>query len=108
MSRDKLAEKIAGTVTERLQTLSCSHRNYTASRATCIVCTSNEVAQAVSEARSGVLTAVADRLTPLREKLDLLLCDEGLDDEKLRKASENLLPLLADAIRRLSQLQQGE
>ncbi|KKK96050.1 hypothetical protein LCGC14_2666650, partial [marine sediment metagenome] len=55
--------------------------------------------------RAEVLAACIARLTPLREKLDLLLCDEDLTDEKLREASEGLLPSLADAIRFLRKLQ---
>ena len=61
--------------------------------------------QKAREGRAEVLAACIARLTPLREKLDLLLCDEDLTDEKLREASEGLLPSLADAIRFLRKLQ---
>ena len=54
--------------------------------------------------RTDVIEAVCLHLTPFREELDYLLCDEDLTDEKLRAASEGLLPRLADAIRRIRQL----
>ena len=56
-------------------------------------------------AQAKILVSVILRLTPLREKLDLLLCDEDLTDEKLREASEGLLPSLADAIRFLRKIE---
>ena len=54
--------------------------------------------------REDVIEAVFLHLSPFREELDYLLCDEDLTDEKLRAASEGLLPRLADAIRRIRQL----
>ncbi len=54
--------------------------------------------------RKEMLAVVILYLAPFRQKLDELLCDEDLTEEKLREASEGILPRLADTIRRLPQL----
>ena len=61
--------------------------------------------EGLREGQRKMLARTIARLTPLRERLDLLLCDEDLTDEKLREASEGLLPRLADAIRFLRRLE---
>lgn len=44
-----------------------------------------------------------DELHALREELLDLVCDEDLTDDKLRDASEGVIPLLADALGELLQ-----
>lgn len=67
-----------------------------------------KVKDAGNPVRKKTLSAVILHLTPFHEELDQLLCDEDLTDEKLREASEGLLPRLADAIRRIHQLKPAD